>query len=176
LVNGVEVRIVAEDGSEAGPDEAGEIRVKGPMLFCGYVDERLTAEAFDEQGFFCTGDLGRIDGNGSITVTGRSKDVIIRKGENISAKEVEDVLHLHPAIAEVAVIGLPDEERGERACAVVVLAGPGLLLDLDLVGEHCRGHGLSRFKVPEQIEVVADLPRNATGKVVKSVLRDRYMT
>ena len=102
----------------------GEMRVRAPQLFRGYLDARLDAEAFDADGFFRTGDLGHLDADGYVVVTGRLKDVIIRKGENISARELEDLLHAHPAVREVAVIGLPDPDTGERACAVVVPADP----------------------------------------------------
>ncbi len=88
----------------------------------GYLDESLDVEAFDDDGFFRTGDLGRFDDEGNVIITGRLKDIIIRKGENISAKELEDMLFTHPAIGDVAVIGLPDEASGERACAVVQVA------------------------------------------------------
>ena len=114
-VEGAEVRIVALDGRVAVPDEEGEVRVKGPMVFHGYTDPSLTAEAFDEDGFFRTGDLGRLRADGHLTLTGRLKDVIVRKGENISAKEIEDLLYTHPKVVEVAVIGLPDPERGSAS-------------------------------------------------------------
>ncbi len=126
---GVEIKVVTLDGQVAGPDEEGEIRAKGPQLFRGYLDSSLDADAFDEEGFFRTGDLGKLDAEGYITITGRLKDVIIRKGENISAKEVEDLLFTSPAIADVAVIGLPDDRSGERACAIVVPADPGSAAD-----------------------------------------------
>ena len=121
-VEGADVRIVRLDGAPAGPDEEGEVRVKGPMVFHGYTDPALTKEAFDEDGYFRTGDLGKLRADGHLTLTGRLKDVIVRKGENISAKEIEDLLYTHPKVVEVAVIGLPDPERGERVCAVVQLA------------------------------------------------------
>ena len=173
-VLGVEMRTVRADGSLAAPGEEGEIRVKGPMLFRGYLDARLDAEAFDAEGFLCTGDLGRLDARGQLVVSGRTKDIIIRKGENISAKEVEDVLVEHPAVAEVAVVGLPDRERGERCCAVVVAAegvgSPGV----SEVFDWCEGAGLARQKIPEQVELVEVLPRNSTGKVLKAALRARF--
>ena len=122
---GVEVKVVKLDGTPAGPGEEGEIRAKGPNLMLGYVDASLDAEAFDDEGFFRSGDLGNLDEGGYIAITGRLKDVIIRKGENISAKEVEDLLFTSPQIADAAVIGLPDPRSGERACAVVVPADPG---------------------------------------------------
>jgi acyl-CoA synthetase (AMP-forming)/AMP-acid ligase II len=173
-VEGVEIRIVRPDECEAAAGEEGEIRVRGPMLFRGYLDPELDAEAIDAAGFLRTGDLGCLDEAGQLRVTGRAKDVIIRKGENISAKEVEDVLGGHPAIDEVAVIGLPDRERGERCCAVVVPADPTHPPTLADVAAHCARAGLMRQKHPEQLEYLDALPRNTTGKVLKSDLRARF--
>ena len=98
------------------------MRAKAPQLMLGYLDSSLDADAFDDEGFFRTGDLGMLNERGMLTITGRLKDVIIRKGENVSAKEVEDHLYRHPKVADVAVIGLPDAERGEMVCAVVQTA------------------------------------------------------
>ncbi|MEX0666354.1 MAG: AMP-binding protein [Acidimicrobiia bacterium] len=171
---GVEIRVVKLDGTEAATGEEGELRVKGPMVCKGYLDSSLDAEAFDEDGFFRTGDLGIVRTDGHVRITGRLKDVIIRHGENISAKEVEDLLFTHPRIADAAVIGLPDPRTGERACAVVVLAegenAPTLAELFDFLSEK----GLTRQKVPEQLEVVEALPRNASGKVLKHELRAKY--
>ncbi len=171
---GVEIKVVTLDGKVAGPDEEGEIRARGPQLFRGYVDSTLDADALDEEGFFRTGDLGKLDAEGYITITGRLKDVIIRKGENISAKEVEDLLFTSSAIADVAVIGLPDDRSGERACAIVVPADPEAPPTLEDVFEFCSDAGLMTQKVPEQLEIVDVLPRNATGKVLKHELRKQY--
>ena len=173
-VLGVELQIVLPDGTNAPVGFEGEIRVKGPMQFLGYLDSRLDAETIDHEGFVRTGDLGVLDAAGQLRVTGRRKDVIIRKGENISAKEVEDVLVEHPKVREVAVIGLPDAERGERGCAVVVPADPSDPLTLDDVRRHCLSMGLMKIKTPEQVECVAALPVNATGKVQKALLRARF--
>jgi acyl-CoA synthetase (AMP-forming)/AMP-acid ligase II len=140
----------------------------------GYLDGTLDGEAFDEDGFFRTGDLGKLDGDGFLTITGRVKDVIIRKGENISAKEVEDVLFDHDAIADVAVIGLPDDETGERACAVVVLADGTDAPSLADVQSFLEEQKLNKRKWPEQVEVVDALPRSPAGKVLKFELRDRF--
>ncbi|MGW0659603.1 AMP-binding protein [Streptodolium elevatio] len=172
--NGVRLRVVASDGSDAAPGSEGELRAKGPQLMLGYLDPSLDAEAFDEDGWFRTGDLGRIDGAGNVFITGRLKDVIIRKGETISAKEVEDLLSGHPDVAEVAVIGLPDPATGERACAVVVAADPGSPPTLDALGEYLRGQGLMVQKLPERLEIVGTLPRNPAGKVLKKDLKERY--
>lgn len=169
-----EVSIVRADGTDADAGEEGEVRLAGPMLFKGYTDESLNEAAFDEQGRFRTGDLGikRIDGH--ITLTGRLKDVIIRKGENISAKEIEDAVYTHPAIADVGVIALPDRARGEMACAVAVVAAGHHPPSLDELVDHCRRAGLSSRKLPERLEFVDVLPRNPTGKVVKYELQARF--
>ena len=171
---GAEMRIVGLDGVVADADEEGEIQVRGDMLFLGYLDESLDADALTDDQWLSTGDLGRMDARGQLTVTGRLKDVIIRKGENISAKEVEDVLVHLSGVRDVAVIGLPDDERGERCCAVVVPANPDCPPTLADVVAHCIASGLMRQKIPEQIEVVDTLPYNSTGKVLKADLRKRY--
>jgi acyl-CoA synthetase (AMP-forming)/AMP-acid ligase II len=173
-VEGADVRIVTLDGRVATPDEEGEIRVKGPMVFHGYTDPGLTAEAFDADGYFRTGDLGKLRADGHLTLTGRLKDVIVRKGENISAKEIEDLLYTHPKVAEVAVIGLPDPERGEMVCAVVQLAEGADPLELAEVVDFCRQAGLMTQKIPERVEVRTEWPRAGTGKIVKKTLRDEY--
>ncbi len=171
---GVQVRVVALDGRVVGAGEEGEIRVRGPQLFHGYLDRSLDADAFDADGFFRTGDLGIVDAEGYVTITGRVKDVIIRKGENVSAKEVEDLLFTHPKIADAAVIGLPDPALGERCCAVVVSAAPQDPPTLPELFEFLKGEGLMVQKIPEQLEVVAVLPRNPAGKVLKHELRAQY--
>lgn len=171
---GVEVKVVKLDGTLAGPGEEGEIRAKGPNLTLGYVDSSLDAEAFDDEGFFRTGDLGNLDGDGYIAITGRLKDVIIRKGENISAKEVEDLLFTSPQVADAAVIGLPDPRSGERACAIVVPADPDQPPTLKELFDFLSAEGLMVQKIPEQLEIVDVLPRNPTGKVLKHELRKQY--
>ncbi|GBE64478.1 cyclohexanecarboxylate-CoA ligase [Mycobacterium sp. MFM001] len=172
-VPSVQVRVVGDDGREVRCGDEGELRLKGPQCFLGYVDESLNADAFDTDGWFCTGDRGRIDKDGNVVVTGRIKDAIIRNAENISALEIEGVLAAHPAVADVAVIGVPDPRTGERVCAVVV-AEPGAELALASLVRHCQDHGLSRHKFPERLEVVDMLPRNLTGKVLKAELRSRF--
>ena len=171
---GAEMRIVRLDGVVADPNQDGEIQVRGDMLFLGYLDESLDADALTGDGWLRTGDLGRMDVRGQLTVTGRLKDVIIRKGENISAKEVEDVLIEHRDVRDVAVIGLPDDERGERCCAVVVAVDPAKPPTLAALVEHCIAAGLMRQKIPEQLELLDALPYNSTGKVLKADLRKRY--
>jgi acyl-CoA synthetase (AMP-forming)/AMP-acid ligase II len=171
---GAEMRIGRPDGTVAVPGEDGEIQVRGDMLFLGYLDPSLDADALTDDGWLHTGDLGRMDARGQLTVTGRLKDIIIRKGENISAKEVEDVLIHHPAVRDVTVIGLPDDERGERCCAVVVPVDTDRAPTLDDLVQHCEAAGLMRQKFPEQLELVDALPYNSTGKVLKADLRKRY--
>ena len=173
-VEGADVRIVRLDGVHAAPGEEGEVRVKGPMVFHGYTDPALNTDAFDSDGYFRTGDLGRLREDGHLTLTGRLKDVIVRKGENISAKEIEDLLYTHPKVIEVAVIGLADPERGERVCAVVQLAEGTDGLELGEVTAFCRDAGLMTQKIPEQLELRTDWPRAGTGKIVKKSLRDEY--
>jgi acyl-CoA synthetase (AMP-forming)/AMP-acid ligase II len=162
-VLGCEVRIVD-----------GEVRVRGPMLCRGYTDPALTAAAFDADGFFRTGDLGVLRADGHLVLTGRSKELILRKGENLSPREIEDLLATHPSVGAVAVIGLPDAERGERVCAVVETRAGAAPLTFAVMQAHCRAAGLMTQKIPEQLELVDALPRNATLKILKHVLRERF--
>ena len=171
---GVELRFVRPDGVVAGPGEEGEIRAKAPQLMKGYLDSSLDADAFDEEGWFRTGDLGRLDEQGNVIITGRLKDVIIRKGENVSAKEVEDHLYKHPKVGDVAVIGLPDAERGEMVCAVVSTAEGEKPIDFDEMIDFLKNDGLMVQKLPERLEVVDQIPRNPSGKILKQALKDRY--
>jgi acyl-CoA synthetase (AMP-forming)/AMP-acid ligase II len=152
----------------------GEVRVKGPMVMRGYVDPSLDVEAFDDDGYLRTGDLGELDAAGNVRITGRVKDIIIRNMENISAKEVEDLLFTHPKIADAAVVGLPDPRTGERVCAVVVAKDAADAPTLAEVLEFTVAAGLAKQKAPEQLEVVDALPRNPTGKILKYELRDRF--
>jgi acyl-CoA synthetase (AMP-forming)/AMP-acid ligase II len=173
-VVGLEVRIVKADGSVGAASEEGEVRVRGSIVCKGYTDAELTKAAFDDDGWFKTGDLGVVRPDGHIALTGRLKDVIIRKGENISAKEVEDLLFTHPKVADAAVIGLPDARSGERAAAIVVAADPSDPPTLAELFEFCRAEGLMVQKIPEQLEFVDVLPRNPAGKVLKRDLQAAY--
>jgi len=170
----MQVKVVTLAGSLAGVGEEGEIRAKGPQLCKGYLDRSLNDAAFDEEGFFRTGDLGYLDAEGYVVITGRLKDVIIRKGENISAKEVEDFLYQHPKVADVAVIGLPDPAMGERCCAVVASKSPAEPLEFDEMIAFLKQQGLMLQKLPEQLEIVSQVPRNPTGKILKHELRKKY--
>ncbi len=171
----IEVRIVRADGSQASLGEAGEVRVRGKGVFKGYTELALNAQAFDQHGFFCTGDLGLLREDGHVVLTGRLKDVIIRKGENISAKELEDLLYLHPKVGAVAVIGLPDAQRGERVCAVIEPAEGQPPLTFEEMLAYFRVAQVMTQKIPEQLELVDRLPRSETlNKVLKHVLRERF--
>lgn len=169
---GVTLRTVI-DGKVCAPGEEGELRVKGRQVCQGYLDSSLDAEAFDEDGWFRTGDLGVIDEQGFVSITGRLKDIIIRKGENISAKEIEDLLFAHPSVADAAVIGLPDDKSGERACAVIVCK-PDMTITFEDIVSFLKSAQLSVHKIPEQLEIVSALPRNPSGKVLKKDLRATY--
>ena len=160
--------IVTGDACQPGQD--GELWIRGPHLFAGYLDPAATAEAMSPDGLLRTGDVGHLDADGYVVITGRTKDVIIRKGENISAKEVEDLLYAHPDISDAAVVGLPDPAVGERCCAVVVARRGTAPPDVQTIATYLREQGVMPQKWPEQVEVVAALPRNAAGKVLKARL------
>lgn len=168
---GTEVRIVDDDGRDLAIGEAGEILTRGPEVFSGYTDSEFTRAGMVD-GWFRTGDVGRLDADGYLTITDRKKDIIVRGGENISSKEVEDVLSAHPAIAEAAAVGAPDETYGERVCAFVVV-NPGRRFDLADAAAYFADCGLARQKTPERIVVVSELPRTASGKIQKHVLREQ---
>jgi cyclohexanecarboxylate-CoA ligase len=169
----VEIRICGSDGEPVARGAEGEIRARGPDCFRGYVDASLDAESFDREGFFRTGDLGTLDAGGYLRVTGRVKDIVVRKGEKISAREVEDLLAEHPAVAEVALIPLPDARTGERACACVRLRSGAAAPTLADVVAFLRGRDLTPQKLPEQLEVVSDFPRTPSGKIHKKMLREQ---
>jgi cyclohexanecarboxylate-CoA ligase len=166
-------RVESTEGQVIGASEIrivdDEIWCRGPELFVGYVDPGLNASAFAPGGWYRTGDLGRLDSDGFLTVTGRKKDVIIRGGENISPQEVEAVLLEQPEVSEVAIVAMPDPMMGERACAFVILHDPSF--DFATMVARVRTSGLATFKIPERLEVREDLPRTATGKIRKDLLR-----
>ena len=170
---GVDLITVAADGSRCAPGTEGELRAKGPQVMLGYVDAALDAEAFDRDGYFRTGDLGIIDAAGYVTITGRLKDIIIRNGENISAKEVEDLLFTWSDVADVAVFGIPDDRTGERVVAAIVPAG-GARPTVDGVADFLRGAGLRTQAIPESVELRESLPRNPAGKVLKRLLQSGH--
>ncbi|MBC2778929.1 AMP-binding protein [Parasphingopyxis sp. GrpM-11] len=164
------VRIVDEDGNELAAGEEGEILARGPAMLLGYFDPLQTEEAITDDGFYKTGDLGILTPENAVLITGRKKDLIIRGGENISAKEIEDLLYRHPAIEDAAVVAMPHARLGEGVCAVVVLR-PDAELSRANLAEFISQSGLAKQKWPERIELVDQLPKTATGKVRKDVLR-----
>ena len=168
---GVSVHIVGPDGVRLATELEGEVRLDGPQKLLGYVDPALDADAFDEYGYFRTGDLGVMGVDGRLRITGRIKDIIIRNGENVSAAEVEAALSGDPRLAECAVVGLPDPRTGERVCVFVVLADETADYDVSDALRRCQAAGLARFKAPERVEIVPALPRNSLGKVLKGSLR-----
>lgn len=163
-----DVRIVDHEDRPLPAGQEGEILARGPAMMMGYADAQQTAEAITTDGYFRTGDLGVMTEQGAITITGRKKDLIIRGGENISAKEIEDVLHTHPAVKEAAVIAMPHERLGEGVCAYVILAGE---VDAVVLAAHVGASGMAKQKIPERFELVEDFPRTASGKVRKDQLR-----
>jgi acyl-coenzyme A synthetase/AMP-(fatty) acid ligase len=167
-----EVRILDDDDNDLPVGQAGEIAVRGPRLFMGYVDTKVDEACFLPGGWFKTGDIGRMDEDGFLTITDRKKDIIIRGGENISSKEVEDILAGMPGVVETAVTAMPDPEMGERVCAYVVLKD-GVQLTLEGVQAYFREQGITRQKTPERVIVIDDLPRTPSGKVKKVELRDQ---
>ncbi len=159
---GVEIRL--------GDD--GEIFSRGPDLCLGYTDEALTVRAFDDDGWYRTGDVGVVDADGYLTITDRKADMIIRGGENISALEVEEVLLTMPAVAEAVVVSAPDDRLGERAAAVLRVRPGKAMPTLDEVREHFHAHGVASQKWPEELHEVDDYPRTASGKIQKTVVRE----
>jgi acyl-CoA synthetase (AMP-forming)/AMP-acid ligase II len=148
----------------------GEIYARGPQMLVGYLHAEDEAGLFDRDGYYRTGDLGRWVDEVFLVISGRAKDIIIRNGENISPKEIEDALARHPDIVEVAIVGLPDARTGERAC-VVATSSPGATPRLDRLVSFLKGRGFASFKLPEQLEVWDALPKNATGKILKHEIR-----
>lgn len=169
---GNEVRIVDDDGEDVPVGCEGEIITRGPELFLGYSDPNLDLDCFLPGGWFRTGDIGKLLDGGFIVVTGRKKDIIIRGGENISAREVEEILSTHPRIAEAAAIAMPDSKYGEKVCAFVSLNDSGGM-DLQDIVAHFTGAGVARHKIPERLEVVAGFPRTASGKIRKELLKNQ---
>lgn len=168
-----DVRIVdLQSGIPLGVEREGEIVVRGPEVMVGYTDPLATDAAFDQEGFFHTGDLGFVDHDGFITVSGRKKDLIIRGGENLSPKEIEDALILHPEILEAAVVATPHDRLGETVMAYLIASGERRLSQEELRG-HLDCHGLARQKFPERVEYLEEFPRTASGKVLKHILRAR---
>lgn len=167
------------DGQPIGANEVrirdDEIEARGPELFCGYTDPALDADAFTSDGWLRTGDLGVLDAQGYLTVTGRRKDIIIRLGEKISAREVEQLLGEHPRVRDAAVVAIPDARTGERACACVVPADPAFPPTLAELTAFFDARGVSRRKLPEQLVILERLPTTPAGKTDKQELRTRML-
>lgn len=167
-----EAKLLDDADQPVGAGDEGEILARGPGLFAGYLDPADNAGAFDDTGFFRMGDLGKLVQGNYLVITGRKKDIIIRSGENISPKEVEDMLALHPAVAEAAIVAMPSPSTGEKGCAFII-PQPGQAIDLAEIKRYLDGTGLARQKFPEHLVLVDDLPRVPSGKVQKEVLRKR---
>jgi non-ribosomal peptide synthetase component E (peptide arylation enzyme) len=167
-----EVIVVDDEGNQLTQGADGEILVKGPALMLGYGEEEQTRDAIDSNGYFSTGDIGHITTDGAIVITDRKKDIIIRGGENISAREIEDVLHQHQMISEAAVVAMPHERLGEGVCVYLVMrdAAGMSLPELQLFLEQS---GLAKQKWPQRIELCDVLEKTASGKVRKDVLRKK---
>lgn len=169
-LDGVEVKVVRTDGSPAPAGEKGLLKVRGAQMCLGYY-KREDIEAFDAGGWFDTGDMAYMDDEGYIRISGRTKDIIIRGGENVPVVDIENLLFRHPAILSAAIVGYPDSRLGERACAFVVLR-PGQTLDLSALQAFMTEHKVAKQYWPERVEVVADLPKTPAGKVQKYQLRE----
>jgi cyclohexanecarboxylate-CoA ligase len=169
-VAGYEVKIVDSEGRALPVGSEGEITAKGPELFVGYLDSKLNKDCFDADGYFHTGDLGRLDNEDYIEITGRLKDIVIRGGENISVKEIEDLLHTHPYISDVACVAMPDAKMGEKACAYVTTRA-GTNLTFEEMVDFLSKQGLSKRKIPERLEMIKEFPRTPAGKIIKTELR-----
>ncbi|MBS8752160.1 medium-chain fatty-acid--CoA ligase [Escherichia coli] len=173
---GVEIKVVNDARKTLPPGCEGEEASRGPNVFMGYFDEpELTARALDEEGWYYSGDLCRMDEAGYIKITGRKKDIIVRGGENISSREVEDILLQHPKIHDACVVAMPDERLGERSCAYVVLKAPHHSLSLEEVVAFFSRKRVAKYKYPEHIVVIEKLLRTASGKIQKFLLRKDIM-
>ncbi len=172
LQAGTQVRIVDEFDQNQPEGVQGEILTRGPELFIGYTDPTLNRQAFTADGWFRTGDIGRLDFEHCLTITDRQKDIVIRSGENISSLEVERILARHPAVRDVAVVAMPDLRYGEKVCAFVVVH-QGQQLTLSEIDRHFSAAGVARQKTPEALFAVEELPRTASGKVRKAELREK---
>lgn len=170
-VPGMETRIVDDGGKPQPAGTEGRLMVRGAGMFVGYL-KRPELYTVDADGWFDTGDLARMDNDGYLRITGRSKDVIIRGGENIPVIEIENLLYQHPAIAEAAIVAMPDPRLNERGCAFVVLR-PGHVLTLAELGEYLLSRQCAKNYLPERLEVLDVMPRTATGKIQKFILREQ---
>ncbi|MBT5047525.1 MAG: long-chain fatty acid--CoA ligase, partial [Rhodospirillaceae bacterium] len=169
--DGVALKLVDEAGNglTGGPDAVGELWIKSPTCMSEYIDRPEDTKAVLEDGWFKTGDLARITADGLVCIVGRKKEIILRGGYTIAAGEIEMALAAHPDVAEAAVIGVPDREMGEEICAYVALR-PNVTVDQETLVAFCRQR-LSSYKYPRIMHFVAELPKNATGKIDKTGLK-----
>jgi cyclohexanecarboxylate-CoA ligase len=169
---GMELRVVSERGEPVAPGVEGDLLVRGPFQFVGYFKRpQFTAEAHTGDGWFKTGDRATLDGDGYVSITGRSKDIIIRGGENIPVFEVENLLYAHPKIAGVAIVAMADPRLVERCCAVVI-PREGQALTLSEITAYLESQQLARYKFPERLEIVSEFPMTPSGKIQKYRLRE----
>ena len=172
-LDGIKLRITDENGRVQAANTEGNFEIHSPTYFEGYLDRPdLTAEAFTHDGWYKTGDLGIIDESGFIRITGRIKDVINRGGEKVPVAEIENLIYDHPSVDDVAVVAMPDERLGERACAFVVLKS-GQSLGFDDMIKYLDDHQVAKYYWPERLQLIDVLPRNAAGKIQKFLLREQ---
>jgi cyclohexanecarboxylate-CoA ligase len=172
-LDGITLRVTDDDGTALPAGAEGNFEVLTPTIFEGYLNRpELTAQALTADGYYRTGDLARIDADGYLKITGRVKDVINRGGEKVPVVEVEQVLYRHPAVREVAIVAMPDERLGERACAFIVL-NDGAELDFEAMQRHLDQQRVSKPYWPERLEIVDELPYTPSGKIQKFMLRDQ---
>jgi cyclohexanecarboxylate-CoA ligase len=167
---GSEVRVIDDNGRAVTADAVGRLQARGITHFVGYL-KKPELNATDDEGWFDTGDLARMDRDGFIRIVGRTKDVIIRGGENIPVAEVENLIYRHPSVADCAVVAMPDERLGERACAFVITKS-NASLDMTELTRFLREQGMARQYWPERLEIVAEMPRTPSGKIQKFKLRE----
>src|SRR6202008_3108789 len=169
-LEGMEVRIVDLEGRSVPAGQTGRLLVRGAQMFKGYY-KRPELQTFDSEGWFDSGDLAYMDNDGYIRISGRVKDILIRGGENVPVAEIENLLYQHPAVVAVAVVGFPDARLGERGCAFIVPRS-GSKIDLAAVRTYLSDAKMAKQFWPERVEVVAELPRTASGKIQKFKLRE----
>ena len=174
LLRGVQIRLLDDNGNIVPTGEVGELYARTPTLIAGYHGNDEATNKAQRDGFFSVGDVGRADSDGHFYLESRKHDMVISGGVNIYPREIEDHLLTHPAIMDVAVVGVPDEEWGEALRAFVVVR-PGHAITGDEVADHCRSH-LADYKRPRQVVFLDELPRNPTGKVLKRELRDHRLS
>ncbi len=170
FVKSYECRIVDFDNRPLPHGQEGEIVAKGPKTFVGYKNPALNKDSFDDEGWFHTGDIGRLSPDGYIEITGRKKDIIIRGGENISVKEIEDLIYLHPSVETAAVVAMPDKILGEKVCAYIKLK-KGTALDSRGLNDFLSSYKLAKQKLPERLEIIGEFPLTPSGKIKKHELR-----